>query len=63
MPMRPRDLAYCLYDIAANKRKDTAEATAWNGLIAVWPELTRQAASIRETRGDLQGVLDPLREE
>ena len=53
-----RDLAYCLYDIAANKRKDSTEATAWNGLIAVWPELTQQAAAIRETRGDLQGVLD-----
>lgn len=53
-----RDLAYCLYDIAANKRKDAAEATAWNGLIAVWPELTQQAAAIRETRDDLQGVLD-----
>ena len=53
-----RDLAYCLYDIAANKRKDAAEASAWNGLIAVWPELTRQAAAIHDTRGDLQGVLD-----
>ena len=53
-----RDLAYCLYDIAANKRKDAAEATAWNGLIAVWPELTRQAAAIREMPGDLQGELD-----
>ncbi len=53
-----RDLAYCLYDIAANKRKDAAEATAWNGLIAVWPELTQQAAAIRETPGDLQGVLN-----
>ena len=53
-----RDLAYCLYDIAANKRKDSTEATAWNGLIAVWPELTRQAAAIRDTRGDMQGELD-----
>ncbi len=53
-----RDLAYCLYDIAANKRKDAAEATAWNGLIAVWPELTRQAAAIGDTPDDLQGELD-----
>ena len=53
-----RDLAYCLYDIAANKRKDAAEAASWNGLIAVWSELTRQAAAIHDTRGDLQGVLD-----
>ena len=54
-----RDLAYCLYDIAANKRKDATEATAWNSLITVWPELTKQAAAIRDTRGDLQqGELD-----
>ncbi|MCP5787243.1 hypothetical protein NL329_30455, partial [Klebsiella pneumoniae] len=29
-----KDLAYCLYDIAANKRNDAKEATAYNGLIA-----------------------------
>ena len=40
-----RDLAYCLYDIAANKRNDSAEATAWNGLISIWSELTQQARS------------------
>ena len=28
-----------------------------NGLIAVWSELTRQAAAIYDTRGDLQGLL------
>ena len=53
-----KDLAYCLYDIAANKRRDTGEAAAWNGLIAVWSELTRQAAAIHDTRGDPQGTLD-----
>ena len=53
-----RDLAYCLYDIAANKRKDATEAASWNGLIAVWSELTQQAAAIHDTRGDLQGALD-----
>jgi hypothetical protein len=30
---------------------------AINGLIAVWTELTRQAAAIHDTRGDLQGSL------
>ena len=39
-----KDLAYCLYDISANKRKDAKEATAYNALIADWTELTRQAA-------------------
>ncbi len=53
-----RDLAYCLYDIAANKRKDASEAASWNGLIAVWPELTRQAASMRDMPGALQRTLD-----
>ena len=36
-----KDLAYCLYDISANKRKDAKEATAYNALIADWTELTR----------------------
>ena len=27
-----KDLAYCLYDIAANKRQDAREATAYNAL-------------------------------
>ena len=53
-----RDLAYCLYDIAANKRNDSAEATAWNGLITVWSELTRQAASIHDMPGDRQKELE-----
>jgi len=41
-----KDLAYCLYDICSNKRKDAGEATAYNGLIAVWADLTRMAASV-----------------
>lgn len=53
-----KDLAYCLYDIAANKRKDAKEATAYNALIADWTELTREAASIRDVRGGAQGSLD-----
>ena len=53
-----KDLAYCLYDICANKRRDAGEAAAYNGLIAVWPELTRQAAALHDTRGDRQSALD-----
>ena len=53
-----KDLAYCLYDICANKRRDAGEAASYNGLIAVWPELTRQAAAIDDSRGDLQGSLE-----
>lgn len=46
-----KDLAYCLYDICSNKRKDAKEATAYNTLIAVWSELTRQAAAMPMTTG------------
>lgn len=53
-----KDLAYCLYDICANKRKDAKEATAYNALIADWTELTRQAAAIHDTSGDRQIRLD-----
>ena len=54
-----KDLAYCLYDICANKRRNApGEASSYNGLIAVWSELTRQAAANHDTRGDLQGSLE-----
>lgn len=55
-----KDLAYCLYDICSNKRKDAKEATSYNALIAVWTELTRQAASIHETDlgGDRQSAMN-----
>lgn len=53
-----KDLAYCLYDICAKKRRDASEAAAYNGLIAVWPELTRQAAAIQDVGEDGQGALD-----
>jgi putative DNA methylase len=49
-----KDLAYCLYDISANKRKDAKEAAAYNAIIADWTELTRQAAAIHDTSGDRQ---------
>ena len=53
-----KDLAYCLYDISANKRRDANEARSYNGLIAVWPELTRQASALRDNRGPVQLYLD-----
>jgi len=53
-----KDLAYCLYDISANKRKDAKEATAYNALIADWAELTKAAAAIHDTSGDRQTRLD-----
>ncbi len=53
-----KDLAYCLYDISANKRKDAKEATAYNALIADWTEMTRQAAAVHDTRRDGQMRFD-----
>lgn len=53
-----KDLAYCLYDICANKRKDAKEATAYNALIADWAELSRLAATVHDTRGKTQFRLD-----
>lgn len=53
-----KDLAYCIYDIAANKRKDAKEAIAYNALIADWTELSRQASAIHDVRGTGQGSLE-----
>ena len=54
-----KELAYALYDIAANKLSDATEATAYNSLISAWSELTAQAANISEQdlSGDAQGIL------
>lgn len=52
-----KDLAYCLYGIC-EKRSDAKEGTSYNALIAVWTELTRQAAAIHDTGGDRQTRLD-----
>ena len=52
-----KDLAYCLYGIC-EKRADAKEATSYNALIAVWTELTRQAAAIHDTGGNRQTRLD-----
>ena len=40
------------------KRSDAKDATSYNALIAVWTELTRQAAAIHDTGGDRQTRLD-----
>ena len=53
-----RDLAYCLHDNCANKRRNAVEAASCNGLIAGWSELARQAAAIHDTHGDLQGSVE-----
>jgi len=53
-----KDLAYCLYDISANKRQDAKEATAYNALIADWADLTREAANVSEVAGSQQTRLD-----
>ena len=53
-----KDLAYCLYDICANKRQDAKEATAYNALIADWSDLTREAAAIQDIRGTGQTRMD-----
>ena len=45
MADRARDLAYCLYDICSTKRRDPGEARAYNGLIAAWPDVVRQAGA------------------
>ena len=51
-----RDLAYCLHDICT-KRRYAEEAAACNGLIAVWPELTRRAAGIQDVDANRQAEL------
>lgn len=57
---RVRDLAYTLYDVCANKRQDAKEATAYNGLIAVWAELTRMADSVSSADTSHQMAMDTM---
>ena len=54
-----KELAYALYDIAANKLNDATEATSYNSLISAWSELTVQAANMtdQDVSGDAQGRL------
>ncbi|AVI58356.1 hypothetical protein A6J80_16220 [Paracoccus yeei] len=54
-----KDLAYCLYNICDGKRNDAKEATAYNGLIADWSELTKEAAGIHDVNvGTRQARMD-----
>ena len=53
-----KDLAYYLYDVCSNKRQDAKEATAYNGLIAVWSDLTRLASTIHDTDTNRQAAMD-----
>ncbi|NMZ24832.1 DUF1156 domain-containing protein [Pseudomonas proteolytica] len=53
-----KDLAYCLYDISANKRKDAKEAIAYNALIADWTELMKAAEAIHDISGQRQTRFD-----
>ncbi|WP_306130247.1 DUF1156 domain-containing protein [Roseovarius sp. MMSF_3350] len=53
-----KDLAYYLYDVCSNKRKDAKEATSYNGLIAVWTDLTRLSATIRIEDVNRQSAMD-----
>lgn len=57
---RVRDLAYNLYDVCDNKRQDAKEATAYNGLIAVWAELTRLADSVSSADASRQMAMDTM---
>ncbi|WP_170755621.1 DUF1156 domain-containing protein [Ruegeria lacuscaerulensis] len=54
MSEKAKDLAYVLYEIAANKRNEAAEARAYNALVTVWPDLLQQAASINLADRDRQ---------
>jgi len=53
-----KDLAYYLYEACSTKRQDAKEATSYNGLIAVWTELTRQAATVRIEDQNRQTAMD-----
>ena len=53
-----KELAYVLYDIAGNKHSDAKEATAYNGLITVWNNLTNLAATVSDGSGDDQSTFD-----
>jgi putative DNA methylase len=53
-----KELAYVLYDIAGNKRNDSKEATAYNGLIAAWSDLTNLATTVPDNPAEAQRRLD-----
>lgn len=53
-----KDLAYYLYDVCSNKRQEAREATSYNGLIAVWSDLSRLASTIQDTDTHRQAAMD-----
>ncbi|HBP53068.1 MAG TPA: hypothetical protein DD643_01355 [Synechococcus sp. UBA8638] len=55
-----KDLAYYCYDVCTNRRQDAREAHAYNSLIAVWAELTHQAAASRDPDGTRQIPMDTM---
>ncbi|KKZ10351.1 MAG: hypothetical protein TH68_11015 [Candidatus Synechococcus spongiarum 142] len=55
-----KDLAYYCYDVCTNKRQDAQEAMAYKSLIAVWAELTRQAAAVRDPDSIQQMAMDTM---
>ena len=55
-----KDLAYYCYDVCTNKRQDVKEAMAYNSLIAVWAELTRQAATSHDPDSIQQMAMDTM---
>ena len=42
-----KDLAYCLYDICSTKRRDAAEALAYNSLLSAWPTIAAVSTAPR----------------
>ena len=53
-----KDLAYHLFDLCEKKLQDAKEANSYNGLISVWAELTRQAATISDIDINRQTKMD-----
>ena len=49
-----KELAYCLYDIALNKRQEVNEAPVYNALIKDWLELSRYAVTVSPMKLDDQ---------
>lgn len=56
-----RELCYRLYTLCERKKR-TAEALAYNGLVQSWPEITRLASEGGKARSE-QGTLFEATEE
>ena len=53
-----KNLLYYLYGVSSGKLQDAREATAYNGLIAVWSDLTSLASTIHDTDTNRQAAMD-----